>query len=348
MVEDILIVFFGSCTFVIISVIISLYISRYLNSPYIFYFVSILCSITIVFISISLKLQTSWFINNQVVAFALGGFNIQLSLKFLELAFGYKWSYIRQMPSILVVFYLIALPKMPESEEKLSELTKQDIRRESILSILRGILQFIILRTILHSIPLEWLSFSSPSLPLIFRYFRYGILSVILYLSIAFVTNFGYGIYSLLFNIRMHSVFPSFPFIATSLRDFWSNRWNNLIKISLHIMSFVVIPKLIDPIITMTKSAKGLCAFILSGFIHEYVIWFISNKWSGKNMIFFLLHGIAVLFEITIKLPAKPNTPKEKLIGWMWATGIMLITMPLFFDPLIDIGVFSDMKRNFK
>jgi hypothetical protein len=142
----------------------------------------------------------------------------------------------------------------------------------------------------------------------------------------------------------MNSVFPSFPFASTSLRDFWSYRWNKLIKLSLHRISFVVIPKLIDPIISMNKTAKGLFAFILSGFIHEYALWFISDNWSGRNMLFFFLHGLFVLLETTIKLPAKPSTLKGKLVGWMWTIGIMFITSPLFFDPLIEAGLFADMK----
>jgi hypothetical protein len=248
------------------------------------------------------------------------------------------------MPLKLVVIYLVALPRMPESEEKLLELSRQVVHRESLLSIFRGICEFITLRTLLVLIPFEWLSLSSSSFPLIFRFLRYGLLSFILYLSIAFMSNFGFGIYSILFNLRMNSVFPSFPFASTSLRDFWSYRWNKLIKLSLHRISFVVIPKLIDPIISMNKTAKGLFAFILSGFIHEYALWFISDNWSGRNMLFFFLHGLFVLLETTIKLPAKPSTLKGKLVGWMWTIGIMFITSPLFFDPLIEAGLFADMK----
>jgi hypothetical protein len=263
----------------------------------------------------------------------------------LELAFGYKWSYIQQMPVKLAVMYLCAMPQMPESEAKFSELSTQNVRQESILKILRGFCQVLIRRTFLYLVPFEWLSLSSTSFPLSFRFFRYGLLSTILYLSIACAGNFGFGIYSLLFNVRMKSGFPSFPFASTSLRDFWSNRWNIYVKSSLHLMSFFIIPKLIDPIISMSKSAKGFCAFIISGFIHEYALRFISDKWSGRNMMFFLLHGLFVSLEITFKLPAKPKTSIGKLMGLMWTIGIMLTTSPLFFDPLIEKGVFSSMKQ---
>jgi hypothetical protein len=60
---------------------------------------------------------------------------------------------------------------------------------------------------------------------------------------------------------------------------------------------------------------------------------------------FFLLHGLFVSLEITFKLPAKPKTSIGKLLGWMWTIGIMFITAPLFFDPLVEKGVFSSMKE---
>ncbi len=344
MVENILVTVLGSYIFASIIFIISLYIARYLNSPHIFQFISITSSISIIFIFVSLKLQSSWFIHNQLLTFAFSGYSIILSFKFLELAFGYKWTYTRQMPLKLVVMYLYALPQMPESEAKLSELSRQDVRRENILSILRGICELIILQTLFYLIPFEWFSLSPSASPFIFHFLRCGLLSIILYFSIAFATDFGFGIYGLLLNLRMNSVFPLFPFTSTSLREFWSYRWNKLVQISLHLISFVVIPKLIDPIIPMNTKTKGILAFALSGFIHEYVLWFVSDKWSGKNILFFMIHGLLVLLEIIIKLPAKPNTLKGKLMGWMWTTGIMLITSPLFFDPFIERGFFFNMK----
>jgi hypothetical protein len=291
-----------------------------------------------------LKLQSSWFALNPQLTFSLSGFGILASLKFLELAFGYEWIYTQQIPLKLMLMYILALPRMPESVAKLSELSKQYVRREGFLSISRGICQFIILRIALYLIPIEWLSLSSSLCPPIFRFLRYGLLTSLLYLSVDSVTSIGFGVYSIIFNLRMKPVFPAFPFTATSLRYFWSYRWNHLIQSSLHLISFVVVPKLIDPIIPMNKTAKSLFAFALSGFIHEYALWFVSDKWSGKNMTFFLLHSFLVLLEITIKLPAKPNTSEGKLMGWIWATGITLMTSPLFFDPLIEAKVFANMK----
>jgi hypothetical protein len=250
----------------------------------------------------------------------------------------------KQMPLKLIFMYLVAFPRMPKSEAKLSELSNEDIRREAISSISCGILQFIIIQAILYLIPIEWVALPSVSFPLVYCFLRYGLLTIILYLSIGYPTNFGFGLYSLLSNVPMNPVFPSFPFASTSIRDFWSYRWNNFIKSSLHLMSFVIIPKLIDPIIPMNKSVKGLIAFALSGFIHEYAIYFMSSKWSGRNMLFFLLHGFLMLFEVKINFPVKPETLLGKFFGWLWTIGIFLLTSPLFFDPLIEAGFFANMK----
>ncbi|CAF2359375.1 unnamed protein product [Rotaria sp. Silwood2] len=331
-----------ACTFTMC--LVSLCISKYFNSPRLFQLNSIVSSTSIIFIYVFLKLKSSWFDTNTLWAFSFSGLSMLTAFKFLELAFAYNWTYTRKMPLKLVAVYLLALPQMPESEAKLSELSKQQLRLEGILLILRGICQFIILRIFLDLTPFEWLSLSSSLCSPIFRFFRYGLCSVLLYLSIDYATGIGFGIYTILFNLQINPVYPVFPFVSTSLRDFWSCRWNNLVKTSLQRISFVVVPKLINPVMSMNHRIKGLFAFVLSGFLHEYTLWFASSKWSGKTMIFFSLHGVLVLLEITMKLPVKPNTFQGKLLGWMWTIGILLITAPLFFDPFIEAGVFSAMK----
>jgi len=292
-----------------------------------------------IFIPVSLKLQSPSFILNTQLAFVVSALSIMFSFKFFELAFSYKWKYTRQMPLKLAAFYIISLPRMPESDEKLSELSRQNTRREGILSILRGIRQFIVLGILFYLIPLEWLTVTTSSFSPIFRFSRYGLYSIILYLSIDSITSIGFGIYSVIFNLHMRSVFPAFPFASTSLREFWSYRWNMLMQSSLHLISFIAIPTLIDPIIPMNQTTKAFFAFTLSGVLHEYMLWFVCGRWSGTYMIFFLLHGLLVLLEITIKLPIKPNTLKGKIMGWMWTIGVMLITLPLFFDPIIEAGI---------
>ncbi|CAF2066277.1 unnamed protein product [Rotaria magnacalcarata] len=346
MVESAVVTLVSSFFIIVILYICILRASQYFNTPHVVHFVSIISSISLLFVSVYVKLSSPLFIRSSLVTFSLGGLTSLTSFKFLELAFAYKWTYIRQMPLKLVVLYFLALPRMPESEAKLKDISKQNVRGECFGMILQGIYKFIIFQTILYLIPFEWLATSpSPMWPTSYC-IRYGLLGAILYLSMDSVTGISFGFYILLFNIRITPVFPAFPFVSTSLREFWSKRWNNLVKTSLQLISFFVIPKLIDPIKPMSKTIKSLFAYVLSGCLHEYLIWFISGKWSGKSMIFFSIHGLLVLLEIKMKLPIRSNTFQGKLTGWIWTIGIMFITSPLFFDPFIEAGLFSAMKSN--
>lgn len=344
MLETPLAILLSSSACIVILYIFSLRISQHINSPYLLYFSAIASFISIVFTCVYVKLSSSQFIKNELVTFALGGFASSTAFKCLELAFAYKWTYIQQTPLKVIILYFLALPKMPESETKLGELSKENVHHECIGFISRGVCQLFIFRTIIYLIPREWLSVSSLSISLIPHYIRYGLLGALLYTSMDSLTSIVFGIYMVLFNLRINPVFPKFPFGSTSLRDFWSHRWNYLVKNSLQLISFVIIPKLFEPILSMSNTTKGIFTYFLSGCLHEFVIWFISGKWSGKNMIFFLLHGLFVLLENKMKLPKKTTDFQGKLIGWLWATGIILITSPLFFDPYIEAGVFSAMK----
>ncbi|CAF3890134.1 unnamed protein product [Adineta steineri] len=272
-----------------------------------------------ILVPIYLKQRSSPSVLNTQLILVLGSSTILLTFKFFELAFSYKWTYIQQIPSKLAIVYLIALPSMPDSETKSIEPSRKTIRQESIASIIRGICQFIILQILFYLIPHDWFTLPPSLLSPIVHSIRCSLFSIILYLLIDFFTGIMFGIYSLTFNLHMKRVFPQFPFASTSLREFWSRRWNKLVQKPLHLISFVAIPNLINPIITLNNTTKGLLAFALSGFIHEYVLWFTYNVWS-----------------VITQLPLKLNTLTGKIAGWLWTTGVMLVTLPLFFDPLFE------------
>ena len=347
MIENTLNIILASYAGAIIAFILGLYIGRYFKSPLVFRLIAVITSVSLMLIFIALKMQSSWFVHHPCGAFAISAYSVVLGLRLLELSFAYQWSYVQKMPLKLVVFYCLAFPRMPESEDKLSDLSNSDINRQSMISVIRGASQILICQFLIYFTPLEWLTVPSASFPLFVRFFRDGLLSIVLYLYIDGATNFGFGFYGYLTKITMCPAFPAFPFISTSLRDFWSYRWNNLIKSSLHLMSFVIIPKLLEPIVSLPNPIKGLLAFAISGFIHEYALRFVSDTWSGKNMLFFLLHGVFMLFELTMKFPARPQSVHGKLFGWMWTLGMFLLTSSLFFDPMIERGVFASMKYNF-
>ena len=324
--------------------LINLQFCRRFDSSRLFRGVSIALSFIVLCVSIISKLKTSEFSTGLQVITATAALGFILSMKFLELSVGYDWAYTQRIPLKLTLMYLLAFPRMPASVTTLSCPPAHNVRRECIDSISQGIAEYFVFRALLRWIPREWLTLPSSSFLLLTRSARYGLLCILLYLLLTCFLNVIFGLTGLVMNLPMHRMFPAFPFTSTSLRDFWSYRWNHYIKSSLHRISFVVLPKLLGPLVTVNRKASGLFASALSGLFHEYIYWFITNQWCGKNLIFFILHGLLVRLEIAVKLPIKPTTTSSIVVGWAWAIGAVLITSPLFFDPWIDIGLFADMK----
>jgi hypothetical protein len=318
--------------------VFGLSVNRHSSSPHIFHSIAIACSLLLLFLPIIFHFYSPWsLIEEQLAAFATGS-SFMFALKLLELAFAKEWTLTRNMTLKHVIISLITLPLTSESVADPSKERIQNVRRENILQILRGICQIAVMRALIYMIPHDWLSLPSSSFPPIVWPFRYALLFILLYLSFATISNIMFGITGFLFNIRMNSFFPALPFASTSLRDFWSRRWNAYVKASLHCMAFVIVPKSIGSRKTINKMASGLIAFALSGVMHEYELTLITNRWCGKNMIFFLLNGLLVLFEITVNIPMKPGSSIGKVIGWAWAMGTLLV-----LEPWIEAGHFANM-----
>ena len=220
-------------------------------------------------------------------------------------------------------------------------------RRQSLFSIFQGLVQLVFLRIVVRLTPVPWFSQSLTSFSPVLWPFRYALLGLILYLILGMASNFVFGLAGCLWNTRMNAMFPSFPFFATSLRDFWSYRWNSYVKVLLHRVSFLVIPKLNRTSRIMAKSTSGFMAFALSALFHEYLFVLSYGQWSGKNLLFFVLHGVLMRLEIGHQPSLKNETPMEKFFGWTRTMGILLITSPLFFDPWLKVNYFLHLKQTF-
>ncbi|KAJ3014320.1 UNVERIFIED_CONTAM: hypothetical protein HDU68_000340, partial [Siphonaria sp. JEL0065] len=148
------------------------------------------------------------------------------------------------------------------------------------------------------------------------------------------------------------------PYLATSLRDFWSHRWNYMIKETLHHLSFqptldwlrkASTPKGGNPLLqkpTTTQIAiASMAAFLMSAFLHEYLIFlFVPNQPLGENTVFFIIQGILCYLQV--------RSQKATGFGISWGTGllstvfawvctmvIMTITCPLFIGPYARSGL---------
>ncbi|KAJ3077417.1 hypothetical protein HDU98_000067 [Podochytrium sp. JEL0797] len=152
------------------------------------------------------------------------------------------------------------------------------------------------------------------------------------------------------------------PYFSTSLRDFWSNRWNQPIKITIHRISFV--PTLtflqsLDP--SKESRPRNLAiatftAFAMSALIHEYaIIMLIPQVYiPGENAAFFLMHGVACLVVERLTRGGGGGRGFGPVVGWFATCLFFLVTSPFFVGPygrsetFLQVPVPSGLKEFFQ
>jgi len=81
------------------------------------------------------------------------------------------------------------------------------------------------------------------------------------------------------------------PLLATSLADFWGNRWNTTFNKLAHDLAFRLLVRRIG------VGWATLGVFLISGVIHDLVISLPAHGGYGLPTAYFLAQGVAVLFE---------------------------------------------------
>lgn len=113
------------------------------------------------------------------------------------------------------------------------------------------------------------------------------------------------------------------PFAGTSLRDFWSNRWN----LAFVEMNHLIFLPLCRTVLSARFSAMGV--FVISGLLHEYALSFPGHGCYGGPLLYFLMHGLLVSLESTSFKPSE----WPPLITKIWVYGWILAPLPLLFHP---------------
>lgn len=115
------------------------------------------------------------------------------------------------------------------------------------------------------------------------------------------------------------------PALAASVSDFWGKRWNVAFRDLTHRMVFL-------PLLRKWGRAAALMGgFVFSGVIHELAITVPAGGGYGGPMIFFILQGLAALFE-------RSRTGKrlglgKGIRGLLFTQGLLLLTVALLFPP---------------
>ncbi|KAJ3706231.1 hypothetical protein LUZ61_009936 [Rhynchospora tenuis] len=136
---------------------------------------------------------------------------------------------------------------------------------------------------------------------------------------------------SIILNMPIEPQFND-PFLATSLRDFWSRRWNIMLSQTLRQLVY-------DPVAPRLGPAIGLItSFLVSGLMHEVIFYYLaSTRPTGEVMSFFLLQGLGIIVEHIVKRAT--TWRPHKIIACPMTIGFVMISaFWLVFDPLLRTG----------
>ena len=123
--------------------------------------------------------------------------------------------------------------------------------------------------------------------------------------------------------------FNHYPFFATSLREFWSRRYNLLV-------STLLKESIFDPLrrsFGCSSSVAAFSSFVISAILHGHVaLAGFGAKSPVPACLFFLLQGVACCVEA--KCPFSP----PKACKWIFTQGFLLLSAPLYLGLFTRVG----------
>lgn len=147
-------------------------------------------------------------------------------------------------------------------------------------------------------------------------------------IGVVFTLHFGsFHLLSCFWRSRGIQALPLMdrPALATSVSDFWGKRWNVAFRDLTHRMVFLPVLR------RHGRTAALMAGFIFSGIIHELAITVPAGGGYGGPMVFFILQGMAALFERS-KTGKRMGLGKG-LRGLLFTQGLLLLSVALLFPP---------------
>lgn len=142
--------------------------------------------------------------------------------------------------------------------------------------------------------------------PLLFRHLTSFFVGIFAWTMID-ITGCFVRLLALCFNLNLSHVpfFLNSPIQATNLADFWSRRWHSLAK---HIFveagsrPATAIARSLIGEGSLTRSIGILAAFVISGLMHEFGLWYATSPdLSFRTTIFFAAQGLGVVLESSFR-----------------------------------------------
>ena len=147
-------------------------------------------------------------------------------------------------------------------------------------------------------------------------------------IGVVFCLHFGgFHVLSCFWRSRGFQAVPLMdrPAMASSVSDFWGKRWNVAFRDLTHRMVFM------PTLRKWGRTAALMAGFIFSGVIHELAITVPAGGGYGGPMVFFILQGLAALFERS-KMGKRLGLGKGAR-GWAFTQGLLILTVALLFPP---------------
>lgn len=155
-------------------------------------------------------------------------------------------------------------------------------------------------------------------------------------------------------GVRFMDLFEA-PILASSPRDFWSRRWNRVVRRQFHGQVFMPKENMDKKDLPSrggfwgSRNGRGLIVFMLSGVLHELILWSNSREVTLENFAFFTLHGVAVMVEANVTR----HRPRPSHTVGLWACRMtfllfMTLTARLFVAPFLRHDFWTPLPLGFQ
>ncbi|KAJ3285198.1 hypothetical protein HDU79_007504 [Rhizoclosmatium sp. JEL0117] len=152
------------------------------------------------------------------------------------------------------------------------------------------------------------------------------------------------------------------PYLATSLRDFWSHRWNYPIKLTFHRLVFTPLLSLFESYnkATSPNTSKHrhtelqlvtatFASFCFSAMFHEYIlVLLMPDEKAGVQFTFFIINGVLCIAQIWLQRMTGFGISWGfgrgwKVVGWALTAATLLTTAPLFVGSYARTGTMMQL-----
>ncbi|KAE8125456.1 hypothetical protein FH972_020262 [Carpinus fangiana] len=141
------------------------------------------------------------------------------------------------------------------------------------------------------------------------------------------------------------------PYLATSLQDFWGQRWNLMV-------TSILRPTVYNPVRRLSTDIVGprlaslpavIASFLVSGLMHEVMFYYFTRAYPTWEVTwFFILHGVCVAIEIVVKKAVAERWQLHRAVSTPLTAGFVAVTGGwLFFPQIFRNGVHEKVIKEY-